>query len=24
MSVGRLTHSAPAFDLSLEVVGIDD
>ena len=23
MSVGRLTHSAPAFDLSLEVVGID-
>jgi len=24
MSVGRLTHSAPAFDLSLEVIGIDD
>jgi len=24
ISVGRLTHSAPAFDLSLEVVGIDD
>lgn len=24
MSVGRLTHSAPALDLSLEVVGIDD
>jgi nicotinate-nucleotide pyrophosphorylase (carboxylating) len=24
MSVGRLTHSAPALDLSLEVIGIDD
>jgi nicotinate-nucleotide pyrophosphorylase len=24
LSVGRLTHSAPAFDLSLEVIGIDD
>jgi nicotinate-nucleotide pyrophosphorylase len=24
ISVGRLTHSAPALDLSLEVVGIDD
>ena len=24
LSVGRLTHSAPAIDLSLEVIGIDD
>jgi nicotinate-nucleotide pyrophosphorylase (carboxylating) len=24
ISVGRLTHSAPALDLSLEVIGIDD
>ena len=24
LSVGRLTHSAPALDLSLEVVDIDD
>jgi nicotinate-nucleotide pyrophosphorylase (carboxylating) len=23
LSVGRLTHSAPALDLSLEVIGID-
>jgi len=24
VSVGRLTHSAPAVDVSLEVIGIDD
>jgi nicotinate-nucleotide pyrophosphorylase (carboxylating) len=23
LSVGRLTHSAPALDVSLEVIGID-